>query len=468
MRSRCTPGPARPCDEELGLEPSVTLRSLQERVLRQDESLGAQAEPAVPVRAPAAAQRRTGQAAPDGTPGHRGVPSPRCPRTCPPWCGRSSGATSSSRRCGRSLPGVRLLSLVGPGGAGKTSLALTLAVRARPDFPDGVFGVRLASLDTARQVPVAVADALGMPMDGAAAESDIRERLFNYLANRRLLLLLDNCEHVVDAAAGLADDILGRCPDVTILATSREALAVPDEVQVNVGPLAAPPKMRPRIRSSPTRPSSCSWNGPARLDRGPSSTSPTSLAIGRVTRALDGMPLAVELAAARASTMSPVEISDRLDHRFALLTSGSRTAEARQQTLRATVDWSYALLSSDEQRLFDRLSVFQGGWTMDAAEAVLDDPGAPEGFVLDAVARLVERSMVIVDPGSPTRYRMLETLRQYAAERLLDSGEPPRSRPGMPATSTMSWSPQSSTCEGLGNGTPCSCCDGSSPTFGPL
>ena len=147
------------------------------------------------------------------------------------------------------------------------------------------------------------------------------------------------------------------------------------------------------------------------------------VAIGRVTRALDGMPLAVELAAARASTMSPVEISDRLDHRFALLTTGSRTAEARQRTLRATVDWSYALLSSDEQRLFNRLSVFQGGWTMDAAEAVLDDTGAPEGFVLDAVARLVERSMVIVEPGSPTRYRMLETLRQYAAEQLLDSGE---------------------------------------------
>ena len=267
---------------------------------------------------------------------------------------------------------------------------------------------------------MAVADALGMPMDGAAAEGDVRERLYSYLANRKLLLLLDNCEHVVDAAAGLADDILGRCADVTILATSREALAVPDEVQVNVGPLAAPPEDAP-VDQVLTYPAAQLFLERARAARpGTVFDGPNIIAIGRVARALDGMPLAVELAAARASTMSPVEISDRLDHRFALLTTGSRTAEARQRTLRATVDWSYALLSGDEQRLFNRLSVFQGGWTMDAAEAVLDDTGAPDGFVLDAVARLVERSMVIVEPGSPTRYRMLETLRQYAAEQLLE------------------------------------------------
>jgi predicted ATPase len=321
------------------------------------------------------------------------------------------------------LPGVRLLSLVGPGGSGKTALALTFAVHTISDFPDGVFGVRLASVDTAHQVPVAVADALAMPMDGAAAEGDIGERLCSYLSNRRLLLLLDNCEHVVDAAAGLAEDILGRCADVTILATSREALAVPDEVQVNVGPLATPPEDVPTDHVL-TYPAAQLFVERARAVRpGTVFDEINIVAIGRITRALDGMPLAVELAAARASTMSPVEISDRLDHRFALLTSGSRTAEARQQTLRATVDWSYALLSSGEQQLFNRLSVFQGGWTMDAAEAVLTDAGAPEGFVLDAVARLVERSMVIVDPGSPTRYRMLETLRQYAAEQLLDNGE---------------------------------------------
>ena len=172
------------------------------------------------------------------------------------------------------MHGVRLLTLVGPGGAGKTSLALTLAVQAREAFPDGVFGVRLASVTTADQVPVAVADALGMPMDGAAAERDIRERIYSYLARRKLLLVLDNCEHVIDAAASLADDILGRCADVTVLATSREALAVPDEVQVNIGPLDAPPEDAPAQRSSAIRPPSCSSSVPARYAPAPSTTKP--------------------------------------------------------------------------------------------------------------------------------------------------------------------------------------------------
>jgi predicted ATPase/DNA-binding SARP family transcriptional activator len=398
-------------DEELGLEPSLSLRSLQERVLRQDEVLGAQAEMAVPVRAPAPAQRRIIQ------------PAPTAPTNLPTVVRPLIGRDELIQSIRALLPGARLLSLVGPGGAGKTSLALTIAARARSDFPDGVVGVRLASADRADQVPVAVADALGMPMDGAAAEGDIRGRLYSYLANRRLLLLLDNCEHLVDAAAGLAEGILGRCADVTIMTTSREALAVPDEVQVNIGPLAAPPDDA-AVEQVLRYPAAQLFVERARAARPGTIFNETNLnAIGRVVRALDGLPLAVELAAARAHTMSPVEIADRLDHRFALLTSGSRTAEARQQTLRATVDWSYALLSSDQQRLFNRLSVFRGGWTMEAAEAVLADDGDPEGLVLDAVARLVERSMVVVEPGSPTRYRMLETLRQYAAELLRDSGE---------------------------------------------
>ena len=327
---------------------------------------------------------------------------------------------------GELVHGVRLLTLVGPGGAGKTSLALGVSVQQRDAFPDGVFGVRLASVTTPEQVPVAVADALGMPMDGAAAERDIRERIYSYLASRRLLLVLDNCEHVVDAAASIADDILGRCAEVTVLATSREALAVPDEVQVNVGPLDAPPEDVPAPEVL-DYPAAQLFVERARAVRpGTVFDRSSLLAIGRITRALDGIPLAVELAAARAAAMSPVEIADRLDHRFALLTSGSRTAEARQQTLRATVDWSYALLTDDEQQVFNRLSVFQGGWTMAAAEAVVADTGAPDGFVLETTARLVERSMVVAEPGSPTRYRMLETLRQYAAERLGAAGEQAR------------------------------------------
>jgi predicted ATPase/DNA-binding SARP family transcriptional activator len=397
-------------DEMLALEPSISLRSLQERVLRQDESLGAQAEIAVPVRAPAAAQRRA-------------VEPSRAPTNLPIVVRALIGRDELLESLRTLLPGGRLLSLVGPGGSGKTSLAIMLAVQALSDFPDGAFAARLASVDRADQVPLAVADALGMPMDGAAAEGDVRERLYAYLANRRLLLVLDNCEHVVDAAAGLADDILGRCTFVTIMATSREALAVPDEVQVNVGPLATPPEDA-SVDQVLTYPAAQLFVERAHAARpGTVFDEANVAAIGRITRALDGIPLAVELAAARASTMSPVEISDRLDHRFALLTSGSRTAEARQQTLRATVDWSYALMTSEEQRLFNRLSVFQGGWTMEAAEAVLGDSGAREGFVLDTVARLVQRSMIIVEAGTPTRYRMLETLRQYAAEQLREGPE---------------------------------------------
>jgi predicted ATPase/DNA-binding SARP family transcriptional activator len=416
-------------DDELGLEPSVTLRSLQERVLRQDASLGVQPELAVPVRTPtpAAAHRRPADS--DGSAAVRDASSPLAPTNLPtvvrPLIGRDDLLQSLTEL----VNGVRLLSLVGPGGAGKTSLALTLAAQSRAAFPDGVFGVRLASVNTAEQVPVAVADALRMPMDGAAAERDIRERLVSFLARRRLLLVLDNCEHVVDAAAGLADDILGRCADVTVLATSREALAVPDEVQVNIGPLETAPEAGPARRVL-EYPASQLFVERARAVRPGTVFVETNLrAIGRITRALDGIPLAIELAAARASTMSPVELADRLDHRFALLTSGSRTAEARQQTLRAAVDWSYTLLSHAEQQVFNRLSVFQGGWTLAAAEAVVPDQAAPadepEGFVLETTARLVERSMVVVEPGSPTRYRMLETLRQYAADRLADSGEQP-------------------------------------------
>ncbi|HET6692375.1 MAG TPA: tetratricopeptide repeat protein, partial [Miltoncostaeaceae bacterium] len=234
--------------------------------------------------------------------------------------------------------------------------------------------------------------------------------------------LVDNCEHVVDAAAALVDDVLGRCPGVTVLATSREALAVPDEVQVTVGPLETPPE-----DTAPGEvlgyPAAQLFAERARAVRPGLLFDAESLtAIGALTRSLDGIPLALELAAARVSTLSPVEVSQRLADRFGLLTSGARTAEARQRTLRATVDWSYQLLSETEQRVFDRLSVFRGGWTLMSAEEVVGDEGARPGEVLDTVGRLVEQSVVVVEPGATSRYRMLETLRQYAAEQLRASG----------------------------------------------
>jgi predicted ATPase/DNA-binding SARP family transcriptional activator/tetratricopeptide (TPR) repeat protein len=415
-------------DESLGLEPSVSLRSLHERVLRQDPALGAQQD-MVPV--PAAAPAATGsisQAGPAALPvtmpthrsraeGDRTAPT-NLPTVVRPLIGRDDQLDSIAEL----LRGVRLLSLVGPGGAGKTSLALATVVRASATYPEGAFGVRLASVNAPDQVPVAVADAVGMPMDGAVATRDLRDRLIAFLARRRMLLLVDNCEHVVDAAAVLIDDILSRCPGITVIATSREALAIPDEVQVTVGPLETPPEDTPPAKVL-RYPSAQLFAERARAVRPGLLFGAENLsAIGAITRSLDGLPLALELAAARVSTLSPIEVSQRLADRFTLLTSGARTAEARQQTLRATVDWSYQLLSQTEQRVFDRLSVFSGGWTLMSAEEVVGDEDTPPGEVLDTVGRLVEQSMVVVEPGPTSRYRMLETLRQYAAERLAASG----------------------------------------------
>lgn len=408
-------------DESLGLEPSVSLRSLHERVLRQDATLGAQQDL---VSAPAAAST-TSTTVPVTMPAHRSradedrTAPTNLPTVVRPLIGRDAQLDSIAELLG----GVRLLSLIGPGGAGKTSLALATVARTSANYPDGAFGVRLASVNTPDQVPLAVADALGMPMDGAAATRDLRDRLISFLTRRRMLLLVDNCEHVVDAAAALVEDILGRCPGITVIATSREALAIPDEVQVTVGPLETPPEHTPpgRVLSYPA---AQLFVERARAVRPGLLFDVDNLtAAGAITRSLDGIPLAVELAAARVSTLSPVEVSQRLADRFTLLTSGARTADERQQTLRATVDWSYQLLSETEQQVFDRLSVFQGGWTLMSAEDVLGDEDTRAGQVLDTIGRLVEQSMVVVEPGPTSRYRMLETLRQYAAERLRASGQ---------------------------------------------
>ena len=323
-------------DETLGLEPSVSLRSLHERVLRQDESLGGGSDLAAASAVAAVRSRGVGG---------RGNAT-NLPTVVRPLIGRDEQLDSLASM----LDSVRLLSLIGPGGAGKTSLALATAVRAAHAYPDGAFGVRLASVGNGEQVPLAVADALGVPLDGSGAERDVRQRLTAFLARRQMLLLVDNCEHVVDAAASLIDDILGQCPTVTVIATSREALAVPDEVQVMVAPLATPPE-----DTSPGSvleyPAAQLFAERARAVRpGLVFDSDDLSAVGQISRELDGIPLALELAAARVASMSPGEIADRLAQRFSFLTSGARTAEARQQTLRATVEWSYALLSDVERR----------------------------------------------------------------------------------------------------------------------
>ena len=305
--------------------------------------------------------------------------------------------------------------------------AYTAAAQLADRYPDGAWVVRLAPVTDPDHVPLAAAEALGAPLDGAAVGGPARQRLLTFLAHRELLLVLDNCEHVVDAAARLVDDLLTHCPNVTVLTTTREALAVPGEVQVPLGPLPTPPAGTPPAQVL-SYPAAQLFAERARAVRPTLDlTSDADLAaVADVVVALDGMPLAVELAAARASTLAPAELAARLTDRFGLLTSGARTADARQRTLRATVDWSHDLLTEPEQVVFRRLAVFHGGWTLDAAEVVAAGPDVPRADVFDVLSRLVDRHMVTVDdvhPGQPSRYRMLETLRQYAVDKLGGAGE---------------------------------------------
>jgi non-specific serine/threonine protein kinase len=318
----------------------------------------------------------------------------------------------------------RLVTLTGPGGVGKTRLALQIAAEVRPAYADGVWLVDLAALPDPALVPQAVAGAVGVREEPGRP---LLATLTDALRPRHLLLVLDNCEHLLDACARLADALLRACPRLRILATSREALGVPGDVPWRVPSLAVPDALQPlqaphlwayaAARLFIDR-AQAALPGFAVTDRGAG-------AVAQVCRRLDGIPLAIELAAARIRTFTPDQLLPRLEDRFRLLTGGSRTALPRQQTLRATVDWSYALLSASEQALFARLSVFAGGWTLDAAEAVCADGAVDRFEVDDLLGRLVDKSLVGADdfPDGSRRYRLLETLRQYARERLQERGD---------------------------------------------
>ncbi|MFJ7265677.1 AfsR/SARP family transcriptional regulator [Streptomyces sp. NPDC099050] len=376
------------------------------------------------------------------------------------------GREEDIRVIGDDLARSRLVTLLGPGGAGKTRLsqeaaeAHARAGRGTPDtrpadtrpatqehlsadpnpggsapgaprstaggtgWADGVWFVELAPVDDPEDVPEAVLAALGAretKLRGGSPE-EMRvltergdhplDRLAEHCARRRMLLILDNCEHVVDAAAHLAEEVLARCPGVQILATSREPLGVPGETLRPVDPLPDPVALR------------------LLDDRGAAARAGFSVdedpaAAVEICRRLDGMPLAIELAAARLRLLSPRQIADRLDDRFRLLTGGSRTHLPRQQTLRAVVDWSWDLLDEPERAVLRRLSVFAGGCDLDAAEAVCTD--AAEGLdAADLLGSLVDKSLVVAAPGAAgggMRYRLLETVAEYAADRLAEAGE---------------------------------------------
>jgi len=308
------------------------------------------------------------------------------------------------------LAGNRLVTLTGPGGVGKTRLAVQVAAELAEQFGDGVRYVDLAPITDPGVVPVAVARALGLPDRPGLSTMDT---LLRFINGRQMLLVPDNCEHLLDACAALIVALLGACPGLTLLTTSREPIGVAGEVSLRVPSLSLSDeaielftdrarRVRPDFRVTDE-------NAPA---------------VGEICRRLDGLPLAIELAAARVGALSLPEIINGLHDRFRLLTGGARTAVRRQQTLRASVDWSHALLTEPERVLFRRLAVFLGGFDLDAAQAVAGAGAVPRYQVLDQLSLLVDKSLVVAEyAGRRTRYRLLETVRQYALQKLGESGE---------------------------------------------
>ncbi|MGW6918831.1 ATP-binding protein [Kitasatospora sp. NPDC054939] len=324
------------------------------------------------------------------------------------------------------LAGSRLVTLTGPGGSGKTRLSIEAgrAEQGAGRWPDGVWLAELAPLQSPGAVPGAVVSALGLRetvLHTGSMVADVIEtrsedpvrRLVEHCGRRRMLLVLDNCEHLIQSAADLADRLLAECPGLTVLATSREPLGVPGETVYPVEPLPDPVALRLLAeRAAAARPGFDPASEPE--------------ACAEICRRLDGLPLAIELAAARLRVMTARQIADRLDSRFALLTAGSRTLLPRQQTLRAVVDWSWDLLGKRERAVLRRLSVFAGGWTLEDAEAVCsDDAEVPREEVADLLLSLVDKSLLVADLAGdgPPRYRMLETIHEYSAERLAEAGE---------------------------------------------
>ena len=379
--------------------------------------------PAAERAALEAAARGRGESA-SADPTARTVPT-NLPLALTSFVGRERELATVRRLLGE----TRLLTLTGAGGCGKTRLALEVTgalLREAPQGPaysNGIWLVELAALTDGALVARAVATVLGVQEQ---AGQSLLDRLTTFLQPKQVLLLLDNCEHLLEHCAGLVDVLLRMCPQVTILATSREALSIGGEQRWRVPSLGLPD---PRGGLTLAQAAACEavqlFVQRAQAVRPNFSlTGHQVILAAQACRRLDGIPLAIELAAARLSALSLEQLAERLDDRIQLLTGGSRTALPRQQTLRATIDWSYDLLDEPERMLLRRLTVFAGGWTLEAAEAIgVGDSTPPEG-VLDLLAGLVNKSLVLLDEGrSGARYQLLETVRQYGREKLAAAEE---------------------------------------------
>ncbi|WP_432067661.1 BTAD domain-containing putative transcriptional regulator [Streptomyces sp. C10-9-1] len=421
------------------------LQALRIRALR-DAGRPAQALAAYEEVRRSLADRLGTDPGPELTALHAGLLAPPTPPATPARGNLRARLTSFVGRetelqaLGGDLAAARLVTLLGPGGAGKTRLSQEAAEALGDRWPDGVWMAELAPVDDPAALPEAVLTALGgrrTVLRGAGAQElraadrhadDALHRLAEHCSGRRMLLLLDNCEHLVEAAALLAQRLLEDCPGLAVLATSREPLGLPGELLRPVDPLPDPVAVRLFAdRGAAVRPG-------FRAD----ADKATARAVAEICRRLDGLPLAVELAAARLRMLTPRQIADRLDDRFRLLTTGNRTALPRQQTLRAVVDWSWDLLTAPERAVLRRLSVFAGGCALAAAEAVCADPAGDPAETAETeagpvagtevagfVGALVDKSLVVAEPddGGAMRYRLLETVAEYAADRLDEAGE---------------------------------------------
>ena len=376
--------------DELGVDPGLELKRLESAVLSQDPALGG----------PAARQAAAGESA------DRIGNLPAAPAAL-------IGRRPELDAVAAALRDSRLVTVVGVGGVGKTRLAIEVARSVLGGYRDGAWLVELAPVADASAVAAAIGAVLGVePRSGPGATADMLQRLGEFLSRRQALLVLDNCEHVVAGAARIVDYLLGRCTDLRILATSREGLAVAGESLWPLLPLCpddASELFMARARAIVP----C-----FQADEGSKAT------VRMICARLDGLPLAIELAAARMRAFTPADVLARLDDRFRLLTGGSRTALPRQQTLRAVVDWSYDLLFDQERRVFERMSVFAGDCTLGAAEQVCADDAICRDDIADLLTRLVDKSLLIAThTGHGVRFRLLQTLAEYGRERLAGSGD---------------------------------------------
>ena len=377
--------------DELGIDPGSSLRDLEARILEHDPSLAAE-QPA-PARAPA---------------------MPSLPGNLPEPLSSFRGRNTELEQVDQAIDSSRLVTLIGPGGVGKTRLAVAAAAQRRDQYSGGAWLVELAGVTDPAAVAPAAAVTLGA--SGPALGDDqpsgsTAELIARHLTGRSLVVVLDNCEHVIDEAAALAQSLVGALPGLRVVATSREPLGVPGEFLIPVVglvPADAVELFGDRARA---------------VQPGFDPDGPAEAVIDGICRRLDGLPLAIELAAARLRALPLATLAERLDDRFALLSRGARTALPRQRTLRAVVDWSYDLLFDDERRLFARLSVFVGGCELDAIESVCADDKVPKDDVLDVLSRLVDKSLVMAPIAGETRFSQLQTLWQYGTDRLDDSDE---------------------------------------------